>query len=329
MDISSLDESLLRYCNRGLADSTQRTYKSGINRYLSFCRLFGVSTPFPVSEPLLCYFVTYLAREGVAPSTVRTYLAAVRHAQIMRGHPGPRELSSLPRLRLVQNGVRRERALTGQPQTRQRLPITPTILRQIRPLALRQGTSAGFQETLVWTAATVCFFGFFRAGEITVPTTSAFDAATHLSWGDVAIDVTGMALRVFLKRSKTDQYGRGTEVFLGATGNDLCPVEAVRAYVANRGAAPGAFFCTEGGAPLTKARFVELVRSALTRAGVPVVGYSGHSFRIGAATTAAQARIPDSTTQALGRWTSPAFLEYIRTPREHLAQFSGPLARRS
>ena len=103
-------------------------------------------------------------------------------------------------------------------------------------------------------------FGFFRAGEITVPTTSAFDAATHLSWGDVAIDVTGMALRVFLKRSKTDQYGRGTEVFLGATGNDLCPVEAVRAYVANRGAAPGAFFCAEGGAPLTKARFVELVR---------------------------------------------------------------------
>ena len=145
----------------------------------------------------------------------------------------------------------------------------------------------------------------------------------------IKIDVTGMALRVFLKRSKTDQYGRGTEVFLGATGNDLCPVEAVRAYVANRGAAPGAFFCAEGGAPLTKARFVELVRSALTRAGVPVAGYSGHSFRIGAATTAAQAGIPDSTIQALGRWTSPAFLEYIRTPREHLAQFSGPLARRS
>ena len=51
--------------------------------------MFGVSAPFPVSEALLCYFVTSLVREGVAPSTVRTYLAAVRHAQIMRGHPGP------------------------------------------------------------------------------------------------------------------------------------------------------------------------------------------------------------------------------------------------
>ena len=85
-----------RYCNHGIADSTRRTYQSGLNRYLSFCYVFGVAAPFPVSEALLCYFVTSLAREGVAPSTVRTYLAVVRHAQVVRGHPGPRELSSLP-----------------------------------------------------------------------------------------------------------------------------------------------------------------------------------------------------------------------------------------
>ena len=52
------------------------------------------------------------------PATIRTYLAAVWHAQIMRGHPEPRESSSLPRLRLVQNGVRRERASYGK-QSRQ------------------------------------------------------------------------------------------------------------------------------------------------------------------------------------------------------------------
>ena len=274
---------------------------------------------------LFCH-VAGMAREGVAPSTVRTYLAAVRHAQVVRGHPGPRELSSLPRLRLVQNGARRERAAAGQPPTRRRLPITPAILHQMRPPATRRPVTASYQETMLWAAATVCFF---RAGEITVPLSSAFDARVHLCWGDVAIADTGGVLRVFLKRSKTDQFGRGTEVFIGATANDLGPVEAVRAYVARRGTAPGAFFCGEGGAPLTKMRFVVLVRAALTRAGVPVAGYSGHSFRIGAATAAAQAGIPDSTIQALGRWTSSAFLEYIRTPREQLAQFSQPLARRT
>ena len=178
----------------------------------------------------------------------------------------------------------------------------------------------------MWAAAVVCFFGFFRAGEITVQLVSAYDPASNLSWGDVAITGDQQVVRIFLRRSKTDQYGRGTEVFLGATGDDICPVEAVMAYVARRGSSPGAFFRQEHGAPLTKAKFVDSIRRALTRAGINQGGYSGHSFRIGAATTAAQAGLPDSVIQTLGRWSSSAFLRYIRTPREELAHYTSPLA---
>ena len=158
---------------------------------------------------------------------------------------------------------------------------------------------------------------------------SAYDPAVHLSWGDVSISDDGRVLRVFLKRSKTDQYGRGVEVFMAATDNDLCPVTAVRSYVSLRGTRPGALFCITDGSPLTKSRFVEPVSSALSQAGVPIAGYSGHSFRIGAATAAAQAGIPDSVIQAPGCWSSPAFLRYIRTPRSHLANYSASLANRS
>ena len=281
--------------------------------------------PFPVSETLLCYFVTALAREGIAPATIRTYLAAVRHAQVMRGLPEPRESSSLPRLRLVQSGIRRERANAG-PTSQEHLPLTPPLLRVICPSSHQ---SATYEERLVWAASSVCFFGFFRAGEITVPAESAYDPAVHLSWGDVSISDDGRVLRLFLKRSKTDQYGRGVEVFMAATDNDLCPVAAVQSYVSLRGTRPGALFRTIGGSPLTKSRFVGLVRSALTRAGVPIAGYSGHSFRMGAATAAAQAGILDSVILALGRWSSPTFLRYIRTPRSHLANYSASLANRS
>ena len=323
MDVSELDEALRHYCDHGLAGSTQRTYRSGLNRYLSFCFAFGVTNPFPVSETLLCYFVTSLARDGIAPSTIKTYLAAVRHAQIMRGHPEPRESSTLPRLRLVQNGVRRVRAesVTTSPPTR--LPISLSLLRLLRP----PPETASYDECLLWAAAATCFFGFFRAGEITVPSPTAFDARFHLAWGDVAASQDNRMLRVYLKRSKTDQLMRGTEVFIGATGDDLCPVRAIQEYVSRRGSAPGAFFKSAEGTPLSKSRFVGLVRSALTRAGVPIDGYSGHSFRIGAATAAAQAGIPDSVIQALGRWSSQAFLRYIRTPRENLAQHSLAIAR--
>ena len=86
----------------------------------------------------------------------------------------------------------------------------------------------------------------------------------------------------------------GVEVFVGATGDALCPVQATVTYSSRRGDSPGLFFRTDGGVPLSKARFVDGVRSALTQAGIAMQGYSGHSFRIGAATAAASAGIQDS-----------------------------------
>jgi hypothetical protein len=106
-------------------------------------------------------------------------------------------------------------------------------------------------------------------------------------------------------------------------------VKAFSAYIAYRGTSPEAFFRFETGIPMTKAKFVESIRAALRQAGIPQAGYSGHSFRIGAATAAARAGLPDSVIQALGRWSSMAFLRYIRTPREDLAQYANSLAHRS
>ena len=304
-------------CTR-LAELMQRTYRSGLNRYLSICFTFRVQPPFPVSETLLCYFVTSLAGEGCAPAAIKIYLAAVRHAQIMRGHPEPRETSFLPCLRLLQNGVRSERAESANAPLHC-LPITIPILRLLRLLP----GSQSYDGCLRWTATTVCFFVFFRPAEIMVPNTSAFNLTVHLAWGNVAISEDGRSVRVLLKRSKMDQFMQGVE---GVTGNNLCPVNATQEYVARWGATSGAFFRSSDRTPLSKPLFVEMVHAALSRAGVPVGGYSGHSFRIGAATAASQARIPDSVIQALGRWSSSAFLRYIRTSREQLALLSSSMA---
>ena len=180
------------------------------------------------------------------------------------------------------------------------MPLASQLLRQICPCCLSPTPS---HYELLWAMATTCFFGFFRVGEITAPSSSDFDPAIHLAWGDVAISEVRRMVQVFLKRSKTDQFGRGTEVFLGATVDELCPVRAVSSYVAHLGTAAGAFFRTAAGIAVMKARFVEQVRAVLSRTGIPI--------------------------QALGRWSSPAFLRYIRTPREQLARFSNSLAHRN
>ncbi len=101
---------------------------------------------------------------------------------------------------------------------RVRLPITPATLGQLRGYWIEGGARAP-DHIMLWASATLCYHGFFRAGEITVPTVQGFDQATHLAWGDVAADnqTHPLTLKVRLKKSKTDQLGAGVDVFVGRT----------------------------------------------------------------------------------------------------------------
>ena len=98
-----------------------------------------------------------------------------------------------------------------------------------------------------------------------------------MAWGDVAIDdgSSPRLLKVHLKRSKTDQLGKGIDIYIGKTDCPLCLVVAIMAYMASRGPSPGPFFKLANGFKLA--------------VGLPESDFAGHSFRIGAATAAANA----------------------------------------
>ena len=176
--------------------------------------------------------------------------------------------------------------------------------------------------------ATTAFFGFFRLGELLPTSAVDFNATTDLAWGDVAVDSrrNPRMIQIHLKTSKTQQFGPGVDVVLGTTGTTLCPVTAMVQYIAERGSQPGPFFLNPTKTTLTKAQFISRIRSILQLLGLPHCDYAGHSFRIGAATTAASMGVEDSMIQTLGRWHSAAFLQYIRTPKERLAAISAVLA---
>ena len=313
LDLRTLDPALHHFCEQGIAPNTNKTYQSALRRFAHFCSLYCILTLFPVSESLLCYFATHLACQQLSPQTVKVYMAAIRHMQITMGLPEPREYSSMPRLRLVQSTHASKQA------TKIRLPITPAILIKLKKHWTPRKSDPDI--IMLWAAAVLCFFGFFRAREITIPTVSGFDHSKYLAWGDVATDDA-----VQLKRSKTDQLGKGIDIYIGKTDDPLCPVTATMAYMAIRGPTPGAFFKLSNGHPLTKSAFTSKIRAGLQAIGLPESDFAGHSFRIGAATTAANAGIEDSVIRTLGRWSSSAFLTYIRTPRDQLARFSKTLA---
>ena len=122
---------------------------------------------------------------------------------------------------------------------------------------------------------------------------------------------------------KCDQFGKGINVYVGKAREHRCPVVAVVAYtyMAVRGPSAGPFFLNHGGRPILKPHFIAELRKELAAAGLDQAAFVGHSFCIRAVTVATRWEY-DLTIQMLGRYSSAAFLTYIRTPRYQLASLT-------
>ena len=98
-------------------------------------------------------------------------------------------------------------------------------------------------------------------------------------------------------------------VYLGKTAT---PVDAIVRYIAVGSSDLGPLFVTNAWTPPTQAYLVSNLKAALSRAGLDNSLYNSHSFRIGAATTAAAQGLEDSLIQTVGRWRSDAYKVYIK-----------------
>ena len=227
----------------------------------------------------------------------------------------------MPRLQYVLRGIKLEES-KAPISPKRRLPVTPSILMKMH--SVLQTHPHNFDSTMIWAASLVCFFGFLRSGEITIPSQAAYDPTVHLSFADIAVDDPSKPsiIQLTIKQSKTDPFRQGVNIYLGSTGTTLCPVTALLHFLLLRGNHPGPLFHYRDHSPLTKNKFTSSFRDTLARSGIDSSQYSGHSFRIGAASTAAAHGIEDSVIQTLGRWKSSAYLAYVRMAPENLAALS-------
>ena len=171
-------------------------------------------------------FAALLGQQGLKHKSIKAYLSGLRFTQIHQGMDTPFQLA-MPRLEYALLGIKRVQARQAEPP-KQRLPVTIEIMRSLKSAWMSPCPTP--DRLMLWAAACT---GFFRAGEFTVPTANAYDAEVHLNLADVAVDSHSM-VRVKVKQSKTDRFRLGVDVYLGATGADVCPVQAIIQYLAVR-----------------------------------------------------------------------------------------------
>ena len=272
-----------------------------------------------LSERTLCLFASFLAYQGLRAQSISSYLSALRHMQVSAGLAAtPR--SEWPRLQYILKGITR-----GQSDPkRRRLPITAGIMLRLHHICLA-GSMDAFEARLLWAACCLGYFGFMRSGEFTC---TDLTSPPSICAADIAVDShdTPSVVKVRLRRAKTDPFGQGVSIFMGKTNTPLCPVAAILNYLVARPPGEGPLLVHSNSSPLTRDQFVRMVKHALEAAGIDSSSYSGHSFRIGAASTAAAAGVPAYFIKMLGRWESEAYHLYIRTPRETLASISQLIA---
>ena len=155
----------------------------------------------------------------------------------------------------------------------------------------------------------LAFYAFLRIGEMTVQSANAtypnLLQRKQLKLKDTSLTVTF----IHFKHSKGNPL---TLTIKGTTSPQDCPLQIMKAYLSVRVATAGPLFLYCPSVPVTCAKFNEQLRGALQFCHFCPKQFKSHSFRIGAATTAAAQGMSDSQIRSLGRWSSDAFMKYIR-----------------
>ena len=133
---------------------------------------------FPATETTLRFVAAYLA-DQVSFKTIKLYHAGIRFAHTENSLPDP--FQEAPLLHLLLRGIKRIVGLSSH----QRLPITMTLLQQIKEELARAPDCLPYDKLMLWLAFTLAFYGFLCSSEFISPSTTQFNLLVHLMYASL------------------------------------------------------------------------------------------------------------------------------------------------
>ncbi|KAM4691629.1 uncharacterized protein WCC33_016415 [Rhinophrynus dorsalis] len=313
--INSLLVEASEVINQALAPNTRKAY----NRAWEAFRIFTATTKAanPYSQSTILAFTTHCHLGlKLSPTSIKAFLAGIQHhhALLYPSHPS---ILSYYSVKLFLRGISNSQLLT--PRTR--LPITGHIFRRIYDF-INTKTFQAQTNIVIQAAVCLAFFGFLRPSEFSSRTRSddfvRKDQLAHHS----------DHFTLFISHSKTDQSHTGHYIPYFATNDPWCPYKALTNLTNLIHLHPNdSPLLPLLSGPLTTSSFIYYVRIILSRLGYNPNDYSGHSFRIGAASAASRNQVPAHIIQRLGRWQSACFSRYIPNPDTEICRALTNLAK--
>jgi len=283
-DVKSLELETLKNLKSSKASNTLRAYKADYKDFALFCIKHGFKS-MPTDPKVVCLYLTHLSQTSKF-STLKRRLASLSVVHKLSGHyidtKHPMITENLMGIKRVKGSYQKAKK-----------PILINDLKSIINVIDKDKNEKKRSKNRALIL--IGFAGGFRRSELVA-----------ILFED--IDFVPEGVKIFIKRSKTDQSGEGmTKGIPYFSNQNYCPVISLKNWLEKSEIKSGKIFdMSDKSVALTVKKYTAI-------AGLDSNKYSGHSLRSGFATSVAELGAEERSIMAMtGHKTTQMVRRYIQ-----------------
>ena len=284
-DIKSLELETIKNLRNSKSTNTLRAYQSDYNDFSLFCSKNGFQA-MPTEPKILSLYITHLASYSKF-STLKRRLASISIIHKTKGH-----YIDTKHPIIVENlmGIKRT---NGSNQKGKK----PLLINDLKLLikAIDKSKEKNIRKIRDKALVLIGFSGGFRRSEL-----------VDIEYEDIEFVEEGV--KIFVKRSKTDQSGEGMTKAIPYFDNiNFCPVKALNKWVVEAEIKEGKIF------NISDKSVALIIKKYANYAGLDSRRYAGHSLRSGFATSTAESGAEERNIMAMtGHKSTEMVRRYIK-----------------
>ena len=284
-DIKSIELETIKNLRNSKSENTLRAYQSDYNDFSLFCSKNGFQA-MPTQPKILALYITHLASYSKY-STLKRRLASISILHKTKGH-----YIDTKHPIIIENlmGIKRT---NGSNQKGKK----PLLINDLKLLinAIDKSKEKNIRKIRDKALVLIGFSGGFRRSEL-----------VDIEYEDIEFVEEGV--KIFVKRSKTDQSGEGmTKAIPYFDSINFCPVKALNKWVVVAELKNGKIF------NISDKSVALIIKKYANYAGLDAHRYAGHSLRSGFATSTAESGAEERNIMAMtGHKSTEMVRRYIK-----------------
>jgi len=284
-DIKSLELETIKNLRNSKSANTLRAYQSDFNDFSLFCSKNGFQA-MPTQPKILALYITHLSSYSKY-STLKRRLASISILHKIKGH-----YIDTKHPIIIENlmGIKR----TNGSNQKGKKPLLISDLKLLVE-AIHQSEEKDNRKIRDKALVLIGFSGGFRRSEL-----------VDIEYEDIEFVLEGV--KIFVKRSKTDQSGEGmTKAIPYFNSENFCPVKALKNWIRISDLKNGKIFS------ISDKNVALIIKKYANYAGLDSHRYAGHSLRSGFATSTAESGAEERNIMAMtGHKSTEMVRRYIK-----------------